>query len=70
MRRSTYVGLDGTICIDKGGPSCIFYEIHVGIKIVDIHLSVVKSVKSLRSRYKVVTKYIVTKSLSQLLPDL
>ncbi len=27
--------------IDKGDASCIFYEIHVGIKIVDIHLSVV-----------------------------
>ena len=30
--------------IDKGGDSCIFYEIHVGIKIVETHLSVLKAV--------------------------
>ncbi len=34
--------LERSLGIDKGGASCIFYGIHVGIKIiVDIHLSVV-----------------------------
>jgi len=28
--------------MDKGGASCIFYEIHVGIEIVETHLSVVE----------------------------